>query len=76
MVYVTCEDCAVEARLANESGGSILREKMPIGEFDFIAFVNDTEGNMILESSVNRFEQDTGYWFTDENVPLSVSFTG
>ena len=47
LVYFSCEDCAVEAARAAESGGSIFREKMPIGEHGFIAIVNDTEGNMI-----------------------------
>ncbi len=47
MVYFSCEDCAVEAARAAESGGSIFREKMPIGEHGFNAIVNDTEGNMI-----------------------------
>ena len=47
MVYFSCEDCAVEAARAAESGGSIFREKMPIGEHGFIAMVNDTEGHMI-----------------------------
>jgi predicted enzyme related to lactoylglutathione lyase len=47
MVYFSCEDCAVEAARAAENGGSIFREKMPIGEYGFIAIVKDTEGNMI-----------------------------
>ena len=47
LVYFSCEDCAVEAARAAENGGSIFKEKMPIGEHGFIALVNDTEGNMI-----------------------------
>lgn len=47
MVYFSCEDCAVEAARAAEAGGSIFRAKMPIGEYGFIALVNDTEGNLI-----------------------------
>ena len=47
MVYFSCQDCAVEAARAAEGGGSIFRNKMPIGEHGFIAIVNDTEGNMI-----------------------------
>ena len=39
--------CAVEAARAAEQGGSVVQEKMPIGESGFIALVNDTEGNMI-----------------------------
>lgn len=47
MVYFNCGDCAVEAKRASEHGGSIVQEKVSIGEFGFIALVNDTEGNMI-----------------------------
>ena len=47
MVYFRCEDCAIEAARVAESGGSIFREKMPIGKYGFIAIVKDTEGNMI-----------------------------
>jgi predicted enzyme related to lactoylglutathione lyase len=47
VVYFSCEDCAVEAARAAEHGGRIFRAKMPIGEYGFIALVNDTEGNMI-----------------------------
>jgi len=47
MVYFSCEDCAVEATRAAEAGGQIFRAKMPIGEYGFIALVNDTEGNRI-----------------------------
>jgi predicted enzyme related to lactoylglutathione lyase len=47
MVYFSCEDCAVEAARVTDSGGSVFREKMPIGEYGFIAIVKDTEGNMI-----------------------------
>jgi uncharacterized protein len=52
MVYFSCEDCATEAARATEHGGSIFRDKFSIGEYGFIAIVNDTEGNMIgLHSS-------------------------
>ena len=47
MVYFSCDDCADEARRSAEHGGSIFREKMPIGEYGYIAIVSDTEGNMI-----------------------------
>jgi hypothetical protein len=47
LVYFSCDDCAVEAARAAGNGGSIFRDKMPIGEHGFIALVNDTEGNMI-----------------------------
>ena len=47
LVYFSCEDCAVEAARAAEAGGQIVRAKMPIGAYGFIAIVNDTEGNRI-----------------------------
>lgn len=39
-------DCAVEAGRVASSGGRIQREKMPIGEYGFIALAFDTKGNM------------------------------
>lgn len=47
LVYFSCEDCAVEAQRAAESGGKIFKEKFSIGEHGHIAMVTDTEGNMI-----------------------------
>lgn len=47
LVYFSCEDCAVEATRAKASGGTLLESKKSIGEHGFIAFVQDTEGNMI-----------------------------
>lgn len=47
LIYFGCEDCAVVASRAKENGGQIFREKMAIGEYGYIALVNDTEGNMI-----------------------------
>lgn len=47
MVYFSCEDCAVEATRAVGNGGSVFKPKMSIGEYGFIAMVNDTEGNLI-----------------------------
>jgi uncharacterized protein len=47
VVYFSCNDCAVEAGRAAKNGGKIVKEKFSIGEYGFIAFVNDTEGNMI-----------------------------
>jgi hypothetical protein len=46
LVYFACADCAVEAKRVVESGGSLHREKMSIGEYGFIALAVDTEGNM------------------------------
>jgi predicted enzyme related to lactoylglutathione lyase len=47
IVYFSCEDCADEAARSAEHGGGIIHAKKPIGEYGFIAIVNDTEGNMI-----------------------------
>lgn len=46
LVYFSCADCAVEAARVAASGGRILREKMAIGQYGFIALAFDTEGNM------------------------------
>ena len=47
LVYFSCEDCSVEAARAATNGGKIFKDKMPIGQYGFIALVEDTEGNMI-----------------------------
>jgi len=47
LVYFGCEDCAVQAGRAAASGGSLVQEKMAIGEHGFCALVRDTEGNVI-----------------------------
>ena len=47
VVYFSCADCAVEAAKAAESGGTVHKEKMSIGQYCYIALVVDTEGNMI-----------------------------
>ena len=47
IIYFTCADCAVEAARAAEHGGQVVKEKFSIGQYGFIAFVQDTEGNMI-----------------------------
>jgi predicted enzyme related to lactoylglutathione lyase len=47
IIYFSCADCAVEAGRAAKSGGQLVKEKFSIGEYGFIAFVNDTEGNLI-----------------------------
>ncbi len=47
LVYFTCEDCAVEAARARLQGGVVIRPKMSIGEYGFIAIVRDSEGNTI-----------------------------
>ena len=47
LVYFTCEDCAVESARVVKNGGEVFKEKFSIGEYGFIALINDTEGNMI-----------------------------
>lgn len=47
LVYFSCVDCAVEASKAAQLGGMVIKEKMPVGQYGFIALVTDTEGNMI-----------------------------
>lgn len=47
VVYFSCLDCAMEAARAAGAGGTVLQAKMPIGEYGFIAMVQDTEGNTI-----------------------------
>ena len=47
LIYFACDDCAVEAKKAAASGGSIHKDKFSIGQYGWIALVTDTESNMI-----------------------------
>ncbi|MDF3128389.1 VOC family protein [Kiritimatiellaeota bacterium B1221] len=47
LVYFASEDCAVEASRVVENGGTLIKEKMSIGEHGSISLAQDTEGNMI-----------------------------
>ncbi len=47
LVYFSCADCSVEAQRAAANGGKLLQAKMAIGNYGFIAIVQDTEGNVI-----------------------------
>ena len=47
IIYFSCADCAVEAGRAAQHGGKVVKEKFPIGQYGFIAIVEDTEGNLI-----------------------------
>jgi uncharacterized protein len=47
IIYFSCADCAVEAGRAAQHGGKVVKEKFSIGQYGFIAFIEDTEGNMI-----------------------------
>ena len=53
LVYFRCDDCAVEAGRVADSGGTLVREKMSIGQYGFVALAKDTEGNMIGLHSAN-----------------------
>lgn len=47
LVYFSCEDCAVQAELAEKAGGKICQPKFSVGPYGFVAIVSDTEGNMV-----------------------------
>lgn len=47
LIYFSSEDCAAEAARVAEHGGSLVQEKMSIGQYGFIALATDTEGNTI-----------------------------
>jgi predicted enzyme related to lactoylglutathione lyase len=46
LVYFSCTDCGVEASRVAAAGGKVVREKMSIGEYGFIALASDPDGNM------------------------------
>ena len=43
IVYITWDDCAVEAKRVLANGGKIMKEKFAIGQYGFIALVTDLE---------------------------------
>ena len=47
LVYFSCTDCANELARVAEAGGTVKRDKIPIGEYGFVGLAVDTEGNMI-----------------------------
>jgi len=47
IVYFSSKDCAVEIARVADAGGTVMAEKMSIGQHGFIAMAQDTEGNMI-----------------------------
>jgi predicted enzyme related to lactoylglutathione lyase len=47
LVYFTAPDIEAHQKRVKEKGGTVLAEKFSIGEFGFIAMVQDTEGNKI-----------------------------
>jgi predicted enzyme related to lactoylglutathione lyase len=46
LVYFACDDCAVEAARVAGAGGKLMRDKLSIGQYGFVALAHDTEGNM------------------------------
>jgi len=53
VIYLSCEDVAIESSRVEAAGGKILKAKFQIGEgFGFCSMIEDTEGNRIgLHSS-------------------------
>ena len=47
LVYFASKDIDTELRRVEAAGGKILRPKVGVGEFGFIALIEDTEGNLI-----------------------------
>lgn len=47
IVYFASADCIAEVSRVVAAGGKVIRPKTPIGEFGFIAILEDTEGNTI-----------------------------
>ena len=47
LVYFDSEEIDAELSRVENAGGKIIRQKLNIGDFGFIALIEDTEGNMI-----------------------------
>lgn len=47
LVYFSCEDCAVNEKLALDNNGKVYKSKFSIGTNGFISIVGDSEGNAI-----------------------------
>ncbi|UAY52507.1 VOC family protein [Ferruginibacter albus] len=47
MVYFHSEDILTEQNRVEAAGGKVIKAKQAIGEYGFIAIIEDTEGNMI-----------------------------
>lgn len=46
LIYFASNDCSIEASRVKDAGGKVVKEKMSIGQYGFIALAMDTEGNM------------------------------
>jgi uncharacterized protein len=47
LVYFATEEINTELSRVEQAGGKIIRPKLQVGDFGFIALIQDTEGNMI-----------------------------
>ena len=47
LVYFGCDDCSVELSRVANAGGTVLQEKMSLGEHGFCGIALDSEGNSI-----------------------------
>lgn len=47
LVYFGCDDCSVELSRVVNAGGTVLQEKMSLGEHGFCGIALDTEGNAV-----------------------------
>ncbi|MCJ7798818.1 MAG: hypothetical protein MUP33_03510 [Polaromonas sp.] len=47
LMNFSCADCAEEAGRVHAVGGKVLQPKTSIGQYGFVAMVQDTEGNLI-----------------------------
>jgi predicted enzyme related to lactoylglutathione lyase len=47
IVYFRSEDCAVEAGRVKANGGTIIKDKLSIGQYGFMALASDPDGNII-----------------------------
>lgn len=47
LVYFATKDINTELSRVESAGGKIVRPKLQVGDFGFIALIEDTEGNMI-----------------------------
>jgi len=52
LIYFASEEINAELSRVEAAGGKVLRSKLSVGDFGFIALIEDTEGNLIgLHSS-------------------------
>ncbi len=47
LVYFSCDDCDSEAKKAAQAGGMVIAPKFSVGQYGFVAIVQDTEGNRL-----------------------------